>query len=431
MSEELSQLRNILVNAIDSILEVCSARGIDFPSLDKPADASEYAKDGVRNDPKVADAISLGVAAAAQLIATLQPPAMTLYSSAARFNLPACLGAAERLNVPEILRNAGTKGMHIDDIVKANGADPQKLGRVLRYLATNHIFRETAPNVFANNMVSSLLDTGKDYQEIENDPLSKFDNTDGLTAWISFIADDCMKSGAYLSQTLTDPVTAHSKDPNETSIQKAFRFEGTRWEFLERPENLFMFRRYGAAMSGAARLQPPWAVLTKHLSGYDWALIPEGSVFADVGSGIGNFSLEIAKIRPDFTFILEDRPPVMEKAKIPNLPARPDVFFMRTILHDWSDPFARKILINLRHAAKPETKLLIIDTLIEYACNHDGDTSEQNKQNIPGYEPQVAPKPLLSNMGYSSIASYDLDMVVSRDERVYETTERLTTTVII
>lgn len=74
-----------------------------------------------------------------------------------------------------------------------------------------------------------------------------------------------MKSGAYLSQTLTDPVTAHSQDPNETSIQRAFRFEGTRWEFLERPENLFMFRRYGAAMSGAAKLQPPWAVLTSKL----------------------------------------------------------------------------------------------------------------------------------------------------------------------
>ncbi len=38
-------------------------------------------------------------------------------------------------------------------------------------------------------------------------------------------------------------------------------------------------------------------------------------MFPDVGSGIGNFSLEVAKIRPDFTFILEDRPPVMEKAR--------------------------------------------------------------------------------------------------------------------
>lgn len=99
MSEELGQLRTILVRAVDSILEVCTARGIDFPSLDKPADASEYAKDGIRNDPKVADAISLGVAAAAQLIATLQPPAMTLYSSAARVCF---LGTKER-TLAEIL----------------------------------------------------------------------------------------------------------------------------------------------------------------------------------------------------------------------------------------------------------------------------------------------------------------------------------------
>ncbi|KAJ3519830.1 hypothetical protein NM688_g9245 [Phlebia brevispora] len=344
------------------------------------------------------------------------------------------------MHVPEILRDAGNKGMYIDDIVKINGADSQKLGRVLRYLATNHIFKETAPNMFANNMISSLMDTGKNYAVIERDPINKFDNTDGLTAWISFIADDCMKSGAYLSQTLTDPATAHSKDPNQTSIQKAFRFEGTRWEFLERPENLFMFRRYGAAMSGAARLQPPWAVLTS----YDWASLPAGSVFADVGSGIGNFSLEVAKIRPDLTFILEDRPPVMEKAEKywkkqapqlsasgnvhfighdffvpqPNLPVQPDVFFMRTILHDWSDPFARKILLNLRHASKPDTKLLIIDTLIEYACPNDGTESTQ----IPGYEPPKAPTPLLPNMGYSSVASYDLDMIMLNNLNANERT---------
>ena len=42
-------------------------------------------------------------------------------------------------------------------------------GRVLRYLATNHIFREVEPNVFAHNMISSLLDTGKTVGEIHNE----------------------------------------------------------------------------------------------------------------------------------------------------------------------------------------------------------------------------------------------------------------------
>jgi len=31
----------------------------------------------------------------------------------------------------------------------------------LRFLATNHIFKETLPDVFANNCLSSLMDTDK------------------------------------------------------------------------------------------------------------------------------------------------------------------------------------------------------------------------------------------------------------------------------
>lgn len=84
MAEDLRQLRDVIVGAIDSILAVCEQRGCDFPRLDCPAEPSEFLPEGVRNDPKVTDAIVLGVAAASQLITTLSPPAMTLYNSAAR-----------------------------------------------------------------------------------------------------------------------------------------------------------------------------------------------------------------------------------------------------------------------------------------------------------------------------------------------------------
>jgi hypothetical protein len=33
--------------------------------------------------------------------------------------------------------------------------------RVLRTLATHHVFREVSPDTFANNAISSALDTGK------------------------------------------------------------------------------------------------------------------------------------------------------------------------------------------------------------------------------------------------------------------------------
>ena len=38
--------------------------------------------------------------------------------------------------------------------------------RVLRILATNHIFKEVSPDVFANNRLSSALDTGKSVEEL-------------------------------------------------------------------------------------------------------------------------------------------------------------------------------------------------------------------------------------------------------------------------
>jgi hypothetical protein len=38
--------------------------------------------------------------------------------------------------------------------------------RILRLLATNHIFIEVSPDVFANNRLSSVLDTGKSVEEL-------------------------------------------------------------------------------------------------------------------------------------------------------------------------------------------------------------------------------------------------------------------------
>jgi hypothetical protein len=42
--------------------------------------------------------------------------------------------------------------------------------RILRLLATNYIFTEVSPDVFANNRLSSVLDTGKSVEEL----LAKF-----------------------------------------------------------------------------------------------------------------------------------------------------------------------------------------------------------------------------------------------------------------
>lgn len=45
--------------------------------------------------------------------------------------------------------------------------------RILRLLATHNIFRETSPNVFANNRPSSILATSQPTSKLFNDRIGK------------------------------------------------------------------------------------------------------------------------------------------------------------------------------------------------------------------------------------------------------------------
>ena len=93
----------------------------------------------------------------------------------------------------------------------------------------------------------------------------------------------------------------------------------------------------------------------------------------------------------------------------PKLPTTPDVFLLRTIVHDWSDKYSIKLLSNLRAAAGPNTKLVLIDSIINYACEAPSETTLLGK----GNEPKV-PAPLLPNLGGANLLAYEVDVVVRR-----------------
>ena len=86
MATELRALRDIISSSIDNILNVCAEMGKDFPSLNEPIQPSEFTPDGIRNHPQVSEAIGPAVAAAFQLIHTLQSPPVTLVNSAYKVN---------------------------------------------------------------------------------------------------------------------------------------------------------------------------------------------------------------------------------------------------------------------------------------------------------------------------------------------------------
>lgn len=63
----------------------------------------------------------------------------------------------------------------------------------MRLLATEHIFTEVAPDVFANNRISSVLDTGKSVAEVQAlKPEDKYPGSNCAGALISHWYVHCM-----------------------------------------------------------------------------------------------------------------------------------------------------------------------------------------------------------------------------------------------
>jgi hypothetical protein len=76
-----------------------------------------------------------------------------------------------------------------------------------------------------------------------------------------------MKAGANLADTLLDPKTAMSQDLADCPLNRTFDSESV-FDLLDRPENAFRLRRFGAAMHGTSMAANFSVVLTgMYLSG--------------------------------------------------------------------------------------------------------------------------------------------------------------------
>ena len=84
------------------------------------------------------------------------------------------------------------------------------------------------------------------------------------------------------------------------------------------------------------------------------------------------------------------------------------IFFLKNVLHDWSDKYCLKILKQLRDAATPGTKLVVLEMIMPYAC-HD---TEEIAGGIASVVAIKAPNPLLANWGAVNELIYMLDMAV-------------------
>ncbi|TEB29709.1 hypothetical protein FA13DRAFT_1755487 [Coprinellus micaceus] len=439
---------------------------VDFPSLDAtfdPASPSET----LTSHPKVMAAINRIIGACGQMTATVQTPFLTICDSVMGYHLPACMRIVEAAHVAEIIKEHGSPGLHVDRISQLCGIDASKLAHILRLLATHHIFQELSPDVFALNRISQL----REYRGVGR-PELKYQGTNGIAAFVGLWfptltpfafafgaidhkvdyfgwleGEDTKQSDLMLTGFSTElghgsdyPSAVGLPDPQPQPI----RARMAQRDILDCAPtafsgiNRFRLERFGKAMSGTGSWEAPGGVL----SGFDWASLPRGSIIVDVGGGIGSTSMLLAAAfsPPNedlgLKFIVQDREPVTamgEKAWREKYPEHLEngtasfqvhdfftpqpvkdaaVFLLRVVLHDWPDDYARRVLVHLREAASPETKLFLADFVLPLACADDI-SLESGLEGVQGARREMAPKPLLPNLGKASANGYWMDLTMN------------------
>ncbi|KAJ7277953.1 S-adenosyl-L-methionine-dependent methyltransferase [Mycena rebaudengoi] len=434
--DTLLQLLKLISTSVTALDVICSEDGVPFPNLD---DQFAPQSERFRENPAAAEATTLIAAAALQMVASVLPPSLSAFHAITGHFKSAALRICLETNVVETLREVGPSGMHVNELASKLKLDPVKLGRALRYLATHHIFREIKPDVFANNRISGTLDTGKTLEALQDSPRDKYDRTSGFAALAGHLLDESHKASAYAFENFIDEETKYSGEPFHAPFNRAFNTELPFWEWIESPDQFDRFHRFGIGMQGVARMESANAIL----DGFNWESLDDGAVVVDVGAGVGASSLQLVEKFPHLRVIVQDRPAVVAEGiklwmdKLPEametgrvqfqaynfFDSQPvhnaSVFLMKQILHDWSDTYASRILVQLRRSAAPSTKLVLFESILPYACR----TGEATGEIIS------APPPLLSNYGAVNVMGYNADMAMlfhhNSQERTLAHMERL------
>ncbi|KAI0041964.1 S-adenosyl-L-methionine-dependent methyltransferase [Auriscalpium vulgare] len=393
----LLALAAIISAGVRTLEDAYAQQGHTFPSLNEPF-TGPGPLDG---DKALADTTRLIVAAAHQIIATVRSPIETFQDYAPALYMTTSLGFVDQTDIADVLKEE-PQGLHVNDIGKKINVNPVNTARILRYLASRHVFREVSPNVFANNRLSSFLVKQLPFEELKSKPTTKYEGAPAA-AFVGHMSDETFKSAQFLPSYLLNDTPGY-----ETSFNLAYKTKQTLWDWYNAPDNQYVGSRFTASMKGAGDRYPP----SIFINGYDWKSLDEDSVVVDVGGSLGGLTLVLAKEFPHLKYVVQDLAPVIaDSGKFwadtapelissgrvtlqvqdffqPQAVKEASVYYMRHILHDWPDSTSETILKHLRAVAGPHSKLVVFDSLMPHACPDDSEGS------LP-----PPPFPLLANLG--------------------------------
>ncbi|WP_420914727.1 methyltransferase [Mycobacterium paraense] len=266
------------------------------------------------------------------------PAVARMHEMLSGFVLSQAIFAVAELDVATALLDGPRR---IDELAAAVGADPDALRRIIRFLAQHGVFRASAGTVEITDLGRTLADRPR---------------------------DSLRKAASYFRRTHYPAFdllhTARTGDPAATSfLGKPF------FQWID--DNADLAELQNEAMAGFTRIARGDLL--------DVYQLPDGEVAADIGGADGSLLVDLLARRPRWRGIVYDLPRSVAAARATiqaaglgdrveivagdffrTVPAA-DVYVLSAVLQDWSDFCASRILRNVRAAAAPHSRLVVID----------------------------------------------------------------------
>jgi hypothetical protein len=236
--------------------------------------------------------------------------------------------------------------LHVDELAERTGTDASSLRRLLRALTSRGIFAEQGDGVFMRSAIADFM--GGDH------PLSLRDG-------YSLIAPD-LAAWAHVDYSIRCGRSAfhhvHGQPYYEMLAQdRCFR------------------EAFNRSVEAQNRI-----MLRPLLAAYDWS---KCGTIVDLAGGTGVFLAGLLAHYPRLRGVLVDLPhvvpsaaPILKAAGVADrctivagdlfdsVPAGRDTYLLKTVLHDWPDTQAKRILTAVVDAMRPDSRILVLEAVL-------------------------------------------------------------------
>ncbi|KAI0190623.1 putative O-methyltransferase [Xylaria flabelliformis] len=254
--------------------------------------------------------------------------------------------------------------MSVKEIAEKAGMDEDRLGRVMKLLASQQCFQEVDENVYRHTALSAFIA-----------------REETIEAAISFQADEMFEAASLTATSIQQ--APYESTQSHSAFNTRFGVSPYQW-YATNPDR---GARFAAAMAGLAKMNNDTAELR---DSFPWGGLGKQTI-VDVGGGSGHIAIFLANEFPDLNFIVQDinprmlsegpkrldYPPVADRVSFmchdffqPQPVAIAGLFFLRQVVHNYNDEMSVKIFQSLASAMEkcsPAPILLINDIVLPVA----------------------------------------------------------------